>query len=94
MLNAGIYGYNKILEADKSGERLMYRMKGWNSSARWMEGQRRKKTWLGSYKSCIFVPSTPNSDLKKTLQSKGKEMRVGGRENFPIMIIETAGKTL
>ena len=94
ILNAGIHGYNKILEADRAGERPLYRRKGWNRAARWMEVQKRKKTWLGDYKLCIFVPPTPNSELKKALQAKEREMRVGGREKFPIKIIETAGKSL
>ena len=59
-----------------------------------MEGQRRKKTWLGDYKSCIFVPPTPDSSLQKLMQAKEKEMRAGGRETLPIKIIETAGKPL
>ena len=37
---------------------------------------------------------TPNSELKKALQAKEKEIRAGGRETFPIQIIETAGKSL
>ena len=40
------------------------------------------------------VPPTPNSELKKALQSKEKEMRACERENFPIRIIETSGKTM
>ena len=43
ILNSGIKGYNRILEADRTGERPMYRMKGWRSSARWMERQKQRK---------------------------------------------------
>ena len=32
--------------------------------------------------------------MKKLMQEKEAEMRAGGREEFPIKIIETAGKTL
>ena len=39
------------------------------------------KRWLGGdFKSCIFVPPTPGSELVKMIQQKEKEMRVGGRE--------------
>ena len=74
--------YNKILEAEQSGEKLMYRLKEWRSSARWLENKRKARSWLGlKYKSFIFVPPTPNSELQKLIQQKEKEMRVGGRED-------------
>ena len=73
----------------------MYRPKGWKESARWLERRRKKNNWLGTFwKSCIFVPPTPGSELKKQMQAKEEEMRAGGREAYPIKIIETAGKTL
>ena len=56
---------------------------------------RKKKNWLGPFwKSCIFVPPTPGSELKKMMQEKEEKMRAGGREAWPIKIIETAGRTL
>jgi hypothetical protein len=56
--------------------------------------KRKSKNWLGDYKSVIFVPPTPNSSLQKLMQQKEKELRPGGRENFQIKIVETAGKPL
>ena len=59
----------------------------------WLKKRRKKSNWLGSFwKSCIFVPPTPGSQLKKQMQAKEEEMRAG--EDYPIKIIETAGKTL
>ena len=40
------------------------------------------------------VPPTPGSELKKIMQEKEEKMRAGGRENWPIKIIEMAGRTL
>ena len=97
ILQSGIAGYNKILEADWSGKRPMYRSKAWRQSAQGMEDQkvRKSKKWLGdTFKSHIFIPPTPGSELQKLMQAKEKELRAGGRENFPIKIIETAGKPL
>ena len=37
---------------------------------------------------------TPGSSLKKMMQAKEIKMRPGGRENWSIKIIETAGQTL
>ena len=95
ILKSGVQGYNKILKAEKDGIRPVYRPKGWKESARWLEKRRKKNNWFGIFwKSCIFVPPTPGSELKKQMQEKEEKMRAGGREDFPIKIIETAGKTL
>ena len=94
ILSLGVNGYNKILAAHKSGERPLYGTKGWNRTTRWMGKKRQQKGCLRYFKSCIYIPPTPNSELKKVLQAKEKEMRVGGREKFPIQIIETAVRTL
>ena len=95
VLKSGLMGYNKIVAADKTGIRPMYRLKEWNGSARRMEKHSKKKNWLGTFwKSCIFVPPTPGSELKKKMQEKEEQLRAGGRESWPIKIIEMAGKTL
>ena len=94
VLKSGIHGYNKILDDAKNGTKPMYKPKGWKNYARWLDRQNKKKTWLGNFKSCIFVPPTPGSELKKIMQAKEIEMRPGGRENWGIKIIETAGQTL
>ena len=46
------------------------------------------------WKSCVFVPTTPGSDLKKRMQLKEEESRAGGREAWMFKIFEMAGKTL
>ena len=95
ILKSGLKGYNLILQAEREGVRPVYRPKGWKEADRWLEKRRKKNNWLGKFwKSCIFVPPTPGSELKKQMQAKEEEMRAGGREAFPIKIIETAGKTL
>ena len=95
ILKSGLQGYNKIVAADKEKRRPMYRTKQWKKSDRWLAKRRKKKNWLGPFwKSCIFVPPTPGSELKKRMQRKEEETRVGGREGWPIKIIETAGRTL
>ena len=92
---SGISGYNKILAADIAGTRPIYRPKTWRACDRRVEKIRKKKKWLGPFwKSCIFVPPTPGSELKKMMQEKEENMRAGGREAWPIKIIETAGRTL
>ena len=83
------------MAADKERRRPMYRTKQWKRSDRWLAKRRKKKNWLGPFwKSCIFVPPTPGSELKKRMQKKEEETRVGGREGWPMKVIETAGRTL
>ena len=94
VLKSGINGYNKILDDDKNGAKPLYRSKEWKSSTRRLDKQNKKKTWLRSFKSCVFVPPTPGSELQKIMQAKEIQMRPGGRENYSIKIIETAGQTL
>ena len=94
MLRSGLQGYSKIVAAEKEGRRPVYRPKDWQKSACWLAKKKKKKGWLGKFwKSCIFIPPTPGSKLKK-MQKKEEETRIGGRESWPIKIIETAGRTL
>ena len=72
---SGLAGYRKILAADKSGVRPMYRLKKWQVTARQKDKQKKQKNWLGAFwKSCIFVPPTPGSVLKKEMQRKEEEL--------------------
>jgi hypothetical protein len=75
ILKSGIAGYNKILAADKVGEKPIYRPKEWEAAARRLQKRQKKKNW--NWKSCIFVPSTPGSELKKLMQEKEEQMRAG-----------------
>ena len=59
-----------------------------------MGKQSKKRNLLGLFKSCFFVPPNPGAELQKLMQKKEQLMRPGGRENWGIKIIETAGKTL
>ena len=65
VLASGINGHNKIIDDEMNGTRPMYRSKGWKRSARWLDKQNKKKTRLGNFKSCVFVPPTPGSAMKK-----------------------------
>ena len=88
-------GYKKIQQAAQQGMRPLYRRKNWMRKERVSAKMKKEKGWLGKYwKSKIFVPYTPGSKLKQRLQLMEAQMRPGGRENHPIKIIETSGKTL
>ena len=71
MIKSGIAGYNEILAADKAGDWPKYQPKEWEAAAHRLEKGRKKKNWLGPFwKSCMFVPTTPGSELKKLMQDK------------------------
>ena len=58
-------------------------------------GKAEKKTKLAGYVQILyFCTPTPGAELQKLMQKKEEIMRPGGRENWCIKIIETAGKTL
>ena len=94
VLYSGLKGYNNIFSDHQNGTKPMYRSKEWQKTSRRLAKKSKSKNWLGSFKSCIFVPPTPGSELKTIMQNIEKDMRPGGREKWPIKIIETSGKTL
>ncbi|CAB4027121.1 Transposon Ty3-G Gag-Pol poly, partial [Paramuricea clavata] len=77
-------------EADESGERLLYRPKGWNKEERTKEKIRKKKNWYakGRNESVIFVPATPRSQLQREYQQEIRNL------GFNINVVEKAGNTL
>ena len=84
----GLNGYSKILEEDRAGVKPLYRSKEWRKDTRLKDKKKKSKNRLGSsYKSCIFVPPTPGSELRKLLQKNEVEMRPGGREDWHIKIV-------
>ena len=60
ILNAGLNGYNKILEADKLGKKPLYRAKGWQkvlTLACWQE--KVQKLVGGKFQVVHICPSHP-----------------------------------
>ena len=49
---------------------------------------------MGNVKPYLFVPPARGSELKKIMEAKETEMGPGGRENWSIKVIKTAGQTL
>ena len=72
VVKSAINAYQKIVEAEKNGERPMYRHKGWKQKQREKEKEKKSKNWLNTtkYNSVIFVPATPRSELQKQMQRK------------------------
>ena len=83
ILKSGLTSYNKILENDRSGFKPKYRSKEWCKSARRMNKKKKKSSWLGAYRLCIFVPPTPGLQLQSKLQAIEKDMRPGAMKIRP-----------
>jgi hypothetical protein len=87
---SALNAYRTRKEADESGERPMYRPKGWNKKERTTEKIRKKKNWYakGGNESVIFVPATPRSQLQREYQQEVRNL------GFNVKVVEKAGNTL
>ena len=72
ILDSGIKGYNSILADHLSGQKPIYRNRDWQKTSRRIDKKNKNKNWLGLFKSCIFVPPTPGSELQKKMQKNRK----------------------
>ena len=75
---------------EEIGERPMYTPKAWKRNERRNEKAMKKKNWYktGGYKSVIFVPCTPGSELLTKFRTRIDEF------GMKIKVIEKSGKTL
>jgi hypothetical protein len=94
ILKSADSAYCKMIEQEEKGERKMYRRKEDNRLRRWKEKREKGKKWQGDFKSVIFVPFTRDSKLCKELQKTEERLRIGGREEYKIRIVERAGPTI
>ena len=90
VLDSALKAYEKIKTANDSNVKPMYRSKEWKSNERQREKRRKKSNWYknkkgNTYKSVLFVPATPNSELKKIYEEEVKQSGLG------IKIVERAG---
>ena len=82
--------YASIIEKDQRGEQPLYRPKTWKRRERQEDRRKKKTTWYkkGNNNSVIFIPATPNSELKKKFENEVKESKLG------IRIVEKSGRTI
>ena len=80
-------------EDDCQGVRPIFRPKNWQAVERRKEKEKKKNTWStkGGYIAPIFVPSTPNGELARSLRRiADSEAEAGVR----FKIVETGGRTV
>ena len=64
---SALKAYREIKRKDETGEKPMYRNKAWKRKERRKDKRDKKTQWYkkGGYDTVVFVPCTPNSELKK-----------------------------
>ena len=71
-----------------SGKRPLYRKATWRKEERGIQKKLKAKRWAGSAESVVFVQSTPNEILKRSIQE------VANESAFKIRVVERGGRTL
>ena len=90
VITTALAAYEKRKEEEEEGEVPMYRPKEWRKDERRKAKEAKRKNWYkkGGYKSVIFVPSTPNSELLKRMRQKVEE------SGIKVKLVEKAGRSL
>ena len=90
-MRSALVVYNRLLELDASGEKSLYRPKGWRAfeRARGRRMRRDSRFRKGDFDTVIFVPATPGSPSFKRrymTEIKATELK--------IKVVEQSGNTL
>ena len=87
IVQSALHAYRKIQELDQTGVKPMYRPKEWRQNERRKEKEEKRRSWYrkGNYSSVIFVPATPESSLKRSLDEDVK------KSGLRIRIVEKSG---
>ena len=85
--------YKKKVEDHEKGVRPLFRPKFWKKEERKKEKERKKKEWgtKRGHIAPIFVPTTPDGELVKTLQQVADKH---AEEGIHFNIVEVGGRTL
>jgi len=88
--DSALKAFEKIKQQALDGERPINRPRGWMRQERRLQSQEKKKDWYkrGGFESVLFVPGTPNGELKRMCQ---KTILDNG---FMIKVVEKNGTKL
>jgi hypothetical protein len=92
VLKAAVTGYQRQVEADRSGEKPLYRPREWQEAERRRRKGLRRPAWYRPADTVLFLPATPNSELAEMARKVVEEE--GSRLGITIKVIETAGVSL
>ena len=90
VLKSAVDAYETKKEAESNGGTPLYRPRGWRRCERRREREKKKGDWFkkGNKESVMFIPATPNSELKKKIQEEVD------RSGFRIKVVEKSGTRL
>ena len=90
ILLAAKKGFKKQKEADRKGERPLYRPKNYKKLERVEEKKAKKTNWYKKDGSdgYLMIPATPGSKLKKMIEKRLKAMKL----NEKVKLIEKPGE--
>ena len=88
--NSAKKAHQKLLQESSDGTRPMHRPKEWKRTERKQEKELKKKTWYkrGGAESVVFIPCTPNEELKRKYETEIK------KSGFNIKVIERSGSKI
>ena len=92
VLQDGLQGYQKQVDREESGTCPLYRPKGYNQESHRKKKALRRVAWYRPHNTVVFIPPTPNSELKKELQAVADKAEEEG--GFKIRLVERAGTKL
>ena len=90
VLRSALTAYERMREKDEKGEKPIYRDRQWKRKERKQEKREKKRTWhkKDGSETVVFIPATPNSELKKQYEKVIKDSKVN------MKVIEKRGHTL
>ena len=94
ILDSAVKEFEKMVDADKTGVKPLFRDRLWNYEERIKAKENKKLNWYKNdknikYVSVLLVPPTPGSILAKDLQKREQEVNKFNPERFKI--VETGG---
>ena len=94
VIKSAVEGFNKMVEAEKSGGRPVNRPRSWEADKRQQQKYSKKRSWYkgGGHHVPLFVPHTPGSELAKLMRKKEEENNQGRKIRF--LIVELGGTKL
>ena len=90
VVQSALKAFNHITRCDITGVRPRNREKNWKRGERIDEKRRKRNEWYkeGGFDSVLFVPMTPDGELRKMYQQEVK------KSGIRIKVIERTGRTL
>ena len=93
IVDSALKAFENMVEEDRKGNKPLFRDRKWQYEERLAEKQNKKRNWFrnenSKYKSVLFVPPTPGSQLARELQIRENELNKYNEER--IKIIESGG---